>query len=519
MYMKLTIRARLAALTIVTVLGAAALAGFNVFSIAGSSRALASLYDDSVRSLVELQKIDSQLREVRYRVSGVLLDLMPIQGSANHLRETVPAIEASWKAFRENAADGSSSAQQQELLKAMIEGHQELVALLAKVDAAYAAKNKNALTEVLETDWARLHKAYIKPMQQMIPLREAQARGTYEATAVANQRMQALSLALAVLVAGVTGAVATRVSRAVTRPLEQLGAAVGRIAEGDLGNPIALQSHDEIGRLADHLRAMQTSLRDVVAEVRQGVDAVHLASGEIAQGNTQLSSRTEKQAASLQQTAASMEEMTGTVQSNAKNARDASQLAGAASTVAQKGGTLVSQVVSTMAEIQASSSRIADIISTIDGIAFQTNILALNAAVEAARAGEQGRGFAVVAAEVRSLAQRSALAAREIKGLISASVEKVEAGSTLVGSTGTTMQEIVEQVQRVTDLVAKISDSSAEQGRGIGQVGNAVGELDRATQQNAALVEQSAAAAESLRDQAQRLAQAVARFRIEPKAI
>ena len=257
-------------------------------------------------------------------------------------------------------------------------------------------------------------------------------------------------------------------------------------------------------RLADSLRAVQ-----------EAADSVRMAAGEIASGNADLSRRTEHQASSLQQTAASMEQMNATVKNNADTARQANQLAAHASTAATRGGAVVDQVVTTMSDITAASRRIADIIGTIDGIAFQTNILALNAAVEAARAGEQGRGFAVVASEVRILAQRSAEAAKQIKALIGDSVQKVELGASLVGTAGSTMQDIVTQVKRVSDLIGEITSAAGEQSQGIEQVGQAVNQLDQATQQNAALVEQSAAAAESLKVQADRLAEAVGVFRLQ----
>ena len=261
---------------------------------------------------------------------------------------------------------------------------------------------------------------------------------------------------------------------------------------------------------------MQSSLAQVVGHVRGSADGVATASSQIAQGNQDLSFRTEQQASSLQQTAASMEQLGSAVLQNADNASQANQLARNASAVAVQGGEVVGQVVTTMRSINESSKRIADIISVIDGIAFQTNILALNAAVEAARAGEQGRGFAVVATEVRSLAQRSASAAKEIKTLITASVERVEQGTFLVDQAGSTMAEIVSAITRVTDIVGEISASSSQQGNGVAQVGQAVNQMDQATQQNAALVEQSAAAAESLKLQAQQLVQAVAVFKLSP---
>jgi methyl-accepting chemotaxis protein len=308
---------------------------------------------------------------------------------------------------------------------------------------------------------------------------------------------------------------------ALTRSIfGQLGAepgdaarAVDAVANGDLAVSIPVRPGDSVSLMAALLR-MRNSLVKVVTEVRGNSESVATASAQIAQGNQDLSGRTEQQASALQQTAATMEELGTTVRNNADSASQANQLAQGASAVAARGGDVVGKVVATMQGINDSSRKIGDIISVIDGIAFQTNILALNAAVEAARAGEQGRGFAVVASEVRSLAQRSAEAAREIKSLIGRSVEQVEQGTALVDQAGKTMDEIVGSIQRVTDIVAEISSASVEQSSGVQQVGQAVTQMDQATQQNAALVEESAAAAESLRSQAQQLVQAVAVFRL-----
>ncbi len=323
--------------------------------------------------------------------------------------------------------------------------------------------------------------------------------------------MVELGLLVVALLIGVV--VAVSITRSITRPLREAVQFADAIAHGDLTRRMAVSRQDEFGSLLRALMEMQNGLLRVIGQIREASDGISQASSEIASGNLDLSGRTEQAASNLEETAASMEELTSTVRQSADSARQANQLASSAAGVAQKGGAVVGQVVQTMDDITQSSQRISDIISVIDGIAFQTNILALNAAVEAARAGEQGRGFAVVAGEVRTLAQRSAQAAKEIKDLINASVERVQDGSRLVQDAGSTMNEIVSSVQRVTDIIGEISAAAAEQSEGIEQVNVAVSQLDQMTQQNAALVEQSSAASESLRDQAGRLSQAIAAFR------
>ncbi len=341
-------------------------------------------------------------------------------------------------------------------------------------------------------------------------------------TAIAlAKRTETLVIAAAALTVLLGIALSVIVSRHLTSLLggepRDAVKAVKAIAQGDLSRPVPVREGDQRSVMAE-LAQMRQQLTDLVVRVRQGVDSVATASSEIAAGNSDLSVRTEQQASSLQHTTGSMQQLTDSVKTNADHAQEANGVAGSASSAAQRGGEIVGHVVTTMGEIQASSQRIGDITGTIDSIAFQTNILALNAAVEAARAGEAGRGFAVVASEVRALAQRSAAAAREIKTLIAASVEKVDSGHKLVSDAGRQMDDIVQQVQRVTQLIGEITASSKEQTRGIDDVAAAVGQIDQGTQQNAALVEESAAAAESLKIQAQQLSQAVAVFRVAEPA-
>ncbi|WP_347232092.1 methyl-accepting chemotaxis protein [Janthinobacterium sp. 17J80-10] len=330
------------------------------------------------------------------------------------------------------------------------------------------------------------------------------------------------AFSLILLLGGTAGAIGVVAAFLITRRLlAQLGGEpddavdiAGRIAGGDLAVPIRLKNGDKASLLAA-LKKMRDSLAEIVAEVRTGTDTIVTASGQIAVGNQDLSSRTEEQASSLEETASSMEQLTATVKQNADNAHQANRMAASASEVAMRGGTVVSQVVDTMSSINASSKKIVDIISVIDGIAFQTNILALNAAVEAARAGEQGRGFAVVATEVRTLAQRSASAAKEIKVLIGDSVEKVDTGARLVDQAGSTMNEILASIKRVTDIMGDITAASTEQTAGIEQINVAVSQMDQVTQQNAALVEEAAAAAQSMQDQAHGLSKAVSIFKLD----
>ena len=399
--------------------------------------------------------------------------------------------------------------------------YQTAVRQAMKMAADDSAADKDAVLDYLRTTVAPRSDEVDKRLTALIEIKEENARKVAaEATATyESSRSTMLLLVLGSALGGI--GLGVLITRSLTRQLggepAYASEIAGRIAAGDLTVDVALRQGDK-SSLLFAMKSMRDSLAQIVGEVRGGTDAIASASQQIASGNLDLSARTEEQASSLEETASSMEELTSTVQQNADNARQANGLASSASEVAERGGMVVSQVVDTMASINDSSKKIVDIIGVIDGIAFQTNILALNAAVEAARAGEQGRGFAVVASEVRTLAQRSAAAAKEIKLLIDDSVGKVDAGARLVDQAGATMDEIVASVRRVTDIMGEISSASLEQTSGIEQINMAISQMDQVTQQNASLVEEAAAAAESLQDQAGKLAGLVSVFKLDARA-
>jgi len=356
--------------------------------------------------------------------------------------------------------------------------------------------------------------AYQADLQALIDLQRREIDSDARAVQAANRRAQVVLVTLALLSLLIGGALSWRLVRSITGPLQRAVDVAGRIARLDLSDGIQGHDRDETGQLLRSLHDMQAALRGLVAQVRQSSDSISTASREIADGNVDLSARTEQAAASLQQTAASVEQMHAAVQQAASHAREADALATRAAGVADRGGRAVQQVVATMHGINTASARIANIVGVIDEIAFQTNILALNAAVEAARAGEQGRGFAVVAAEVRTLARRSAESAKEIKSLIGASLAQVDSGTRLVDDAGHTMTDVVTTIRQVATVVAEISSSAAQQSQGIGQITDAITQLDQVTQQNAALVEESAAASDSLKQQALGLSATVGQFRL-----
>jgi methyl-accepting chemotaxis protein len=383
-----------------------------------------------------------------------------------------------------------------------------------EVGKAKASGNTVETARVFKDTFQPAAKAYESRVLELLSIERRDIDRMSSDIDAANAHSFRLQLVLTALTVVIGGIFAFFIARSIVRPLSRAVEVAETVAAGDLSADIRVERRDEAGQLMQALKNMNENLAKVVGEVRTGTETIATASGQIASGNQDLSSRTEQQASSLEETAASMEELTSTVKQNADNARQANQLAVSASEVAVRGGSVVGQVVNTMGSINASSKKIVDIIGVIDGIAFQTNILALNAAVEAARAGEQGRGFAVVASEVRSLAQRSAAAAKEIKTLIGDSVEKVAEGSKQVEEAGRTMDEIVGSVKRVTDIMGEITAASQEQTSGIEQINQAITQMDQVTQQNAALVEEASAAAQSLQEQAGSLVQAVSIFKL-----
>ncbi len=426
------------------------------------------------------------------------------------------------------AAEGKKVAELQKRLEsalATVEEKKLFADILAKHavylnanDAVIKGKSFDSEEEVQRTIDTKLTPAmngYVLSIQKMSDYQRRNIDAVAANTDQAFRSGRVILIGLGLLTLVVGGLFSWLLTRSIVHPLSEAVGVAERVASGNLQASAQSSRRDEIGQLLQALKLMNDSLIDTVGRVRRGTETIGMASAEIATGNADLSSRTESQASSLEETASSMEELTSTVRQNAENARQANQLVVSASDFAVKGGQVVGQVVDTMGSIKESSKKIVDIIGVIDGIAFQTNILALNAAVEAARAGEQGRGFAVVAAEVRNLAQRSAGAAKEIKGLIGDSVEKVDVGSKLVDEAGKTMSEIVGSVKHVADIMNEITAASQEQSSGIEEVNRAIGQMDEMTQQNAALVEQAAAAAESMQEQAVQLAQAVSVFKLE----
>ncbi|NRF71454.1 Tar ligand binding domain-containing protein [Aquincola sp. S2] len=487
--------------------------GIGLRGIHQSNAALQTVYEHRTVPMGQIAQIQERLLRNRLALAVSLVTPTPedIKRNTAEVETNIAAITELWEAYMASPL----SAQEAALAKTfaahrrafVVDGLKPTVAALRANDLEQA---KRLVVEAVRP----LYRPVGEGIQALMKLQLDEARRAHEEASSRYATIRVLSIGA--IAAGVLFALGFGwlLVRGISRSLAQAVAASNAVADGDLSVAIPTGGRDEVAALLRALAVMKERLADVVHGVRRNSESVATASAQIAQGNNDLSARTEEQASALEQTAASMEQLASTVRQNADNARQADRLAQDASNVAASGGAVVGRVVDTMKGINESSRKIAEIIGVIDGIAFQTNILALNAAVEAARAGEQGRGFAVVASEVRNLAQRSADAARQIKTLISDSVERVEQGSALVDQAGSTMNEVVASIRRVTEIVGEISAASSEQSAGVTQVGNAVTQMDQATQQNAALVEESAAAAESLKVQAAQLVGAVAVFKL-----
>lgn len=490
------------------------IAGLSVVADRNAQNNLATLSRISDAQLNEINRADSLLNQAMLAMETASNYLMVGQTRQSNAQVSVASdrIARAEERFERFAATPLTP-QGQALGDALIEDFRGVLALV---------KQQNETFEYMDlTSYNNLRDELVEPLSSLAESMTAfveygfQRVDTIRADADAQGNLfTMINAAVVVFALLMTLVIYLGLRRTVISPLRGAVQRLDAIADADLTDPLPEAGKNEIGRLFGAMGTMQQNLTNIVGRVREGSNEIHHGTREIASGNADLSSRTEQQAASIQQTAASMEEMTATVKQNADNARQASTLAADASTTAEKGGDVVAQVVQTMHGISTSSKKVADITSVIDSIAFQTNILALNASVEAARAGEQGRGFAVVAGEVRNLASRSADAAKEIKTLIDASVTQIQQGSTLVEQAGTTMSDVVTAVRRVTDIMDEISAASQEQSDGIEQVSQAVGQMDQVTQQNAALVQQASAAAASLEEQANRLEQAVAVFKL-----
>jgi len=487
--------------------------GIGLYGMAQGNAALDTTYNDSTMAIAKVDQIKYSSMRNLLIIANAVIEQTPEH--AKKAADEVTANSAETAALWKDYMSGPIVDQEATLAK-------RLAGLLTEYERNGLAPTVAALQANNFTEARRLVIEKTRPLFEALrddadllttfQLNEAEKR--FQKSAARYHTIRIASIVAIVIGLLFSAGFGLGLMRSITSALRKTIQMTQSVAEGDLTQTVQARGHNEIADLIRALSAMQTGLVKVVAQVRRGSESVAAASAEIAQGNSDLSARTESQAGALEQTAASMEQFSAQVRQNADNAAQADQLAQSASTVAVQGGQVVGQVVDTMKGINEASRKISDIISVIDGIAFQTNILALNAAVEAARAGEHGRGFAVVASEVRSLAGRSADAAKEIKALINTSVERLEQGTALVDQAGSTMQEVVTSIRQVTDIVGEISSASHEQNQSVAQVNDAVAQMDRVTQQNAALVEEMAAAAGSLKSQAQDLVQTVAVFKL-----
>ncbi|BEV16779.1 MCP four helix bundle domain-containing protein [Herbaspirillum sp. DW155] len=509
----LNISVRLAIAFSVLIAVIAAIVSLGLARLADINKSLELVVNDRYKKIAIINTVSGKVDDIAIALRNQLLMTDPAQ-IANE-QKTIEKLSAENTKLYEELGSLIVNSEARAKFDNVTETRKSYSALRKEIDKLATSGQKDAAIKLMLEKMVPLQKIYFAQLDELSDTQQklmdksvSDAEATYDTT-------RTIMLVSGVLAALFAAFIAWTIARSITRPLSRAVEVAETVAAGDLTAVIQVQSTDETGRLLQALAAMNQKLKAIVLEVRRGTDSMVTASTQIATGNLDLSSRTEEQASALEETASSLEQLTSSVKQNADHTRKSSELAGNATNVANQGGQAVKQVVQTMGAINDSSRKIVDIISVIDGIAFQTNILALNAAVEAARAGEQGRGFAVVASEVRGLAQRSATAAKEIKELINDSVEQVTAGTELVAQAGSTMDEVVNSIEQVSHIVGEISSATREQSDGIEQVNQAIMQMDNTTQQNAALVEEAAAAAQALQDQAQRLLELVSVFRLD----
>ncbi len=509
----LSIATRLSLAFSILILVIAGIVTLSLARLSDINKALDLVVNDRYKKITLINTISGKIDDVAIAVRNQLLTSNAEQATREQaiVRDISAEVTEHFKELDKLIANAAA----REQLSKVMSARSNYAALRKEIEDLNTQGKREAAIELLISKLGVLQKSYFGELDALANTQQKLADQSVADAETVYERTRIIMLVSGVLAAAFAAFIAWTISRSITRPLSRAVQVAETVAAGDLTAVINAHSTDETGRLLQALAAMNQKLKAIVMEVRRGTDSMVAASTQIATGNLDLSSRTEEQASALEETASSLEELTSSVKQNADHTRKSSELAGNASQIANRGGAAVKQVVQTMGSINDSSRKIVDIISVIDGIAFQTNILALNAAVEAARAGEQGRGFAVVASEVRGLAQRSATAAKEIKELINDSVNQVSSGTELVAQAGNTMDEVVHSIEQVSHIVGEISAATREQSDGIEQVNQAIMQMDNTTQQNAALVEEAAAAAQALQDQAQRLLELVSVFRLD----
>ena len=510
-----TLRRRVAIASLLGALVLAALGGGVLWREHQFSDAMREIHDRQVQPMQTLQRIDATMKDVRFRLSGVLLDQVPVSGARQHLQNAMRDLPAAWSAYEASQKGDALPAERAELNARVGKGVGKAVEFMRELEKAYAAQaDDGQLASFLSDEWPKVQAALVNPLEALLPMAAASVKATYEVQESRASKARAVEMAVIAGVLVAFAVIAWWFIMTIDRGLGDAARAVERLAEGRLDARLPVGGKDEIAQFGNAFNASMERLSGAMAEIRERAESIDRAAGEIAQGNQDLSSRTEQQASHLAQTSASTGELSGTVHDNHAHAANAARLAGESAQQAQEVGETVQRAVATMGTIDESARRIGQIVAVIDGIAFQTNILALNAAVEAARAGEAGRGFAVVASEVRTLAGRSAEASREIRDLVGTSTARVAEGSTLVTSVGDSMGKVLDSAREVATLVGAIATASESQAAGIAQISEAVSQMDQGTQQNAAMVEEAAAASQALQGQAAGLRELVDQFEV-----